>query len=35
MNKLEVTEKVIYIVVSPLEFVFKELKGLIEEYKKG
>lgn len=35
MNKWEVTEKVIYIIVSPLEFVFKELKGLIEEYKKG
>ena len=35
MNKWEVTEKVIYIVVSPLGFAFKELRKLMDEYKKG
>jgi hypothetical protein len=35
MNKWEVTEKVIYIVVSPLGFAFNELRKLIDNYRKG
>lgn len=35
MNKWEITEKVIYMLVSPLGFAFKELKNLIAEYKRG
>ncbi len=34
LNKLDVIEKLIYIIVSSLGFTFKELKKLIEEYKE-